>query len=59
MVRSSFHLRPWQAQDFIGAAIAIGAFDNDNEAKRFAAAARAAGVPVNVIDKPAYCDFSF
>ena len=25
----------------------------------FAAAARAAGVPVNVIDKPAFCDFSF
>ena len=25
----------------------------------FCAAARAAGVPVNVIDKPAYCDFSF
>jgi uroporphyrin-III C-methyltransferase/precorrin-2 dehydrogenase/sirohydrochlorin ferrochelatase len=53
------HLRPWQAQDFIGAAIAIGAFDSDDEAERFAAAARAAGVPVNVIDKPAYCDFSF
>ena len=28
-------------------------------ARRFAAAAHAAGVPVNVIDKPAYCDFSF
>ena len=25
----------------------------------FAAAARAAGVPVNVIDQPAFCDFSF
>ncbi len=25
----------------------------------FAAAARAAGVPVNVIDRPAFCDFSF
>ena len=32
---------------------------NDEEASRFAAAARAAGVPVNVIDKPAFCDFSF
>ena len=31
----------------------------DDEAARFAAAARAAGVPVNVIDKPAFCDFSF
>ena len=26
---------------------------------QFAAAARAAGVPVNVIDRPAFCDFSF
>ena len=25
----------------------------------FAAAARAVGVPVNVIDKPAFCDFAF
>ena len=30
-----------------------------SEAARFAAAARAAGVPVNVIDKPAFCDFAF
>ena len=30
-----------------------------HEAARFAGAARAAGVPVNVIDKPAFCDFSF
>jgi uroporphyrin-III C-methyltransferase/precorrin-2 dehydrogenase/sirohydrochlorin ferrochelatase len=53
------HHRAWEPQDFVGAAIAVGAFDDDEEAERFAAAARAAGVPVNVIDKPAYCDFSF
>ncbi len=41
------------------AAIAVGAFDNDEDAATFATAARAAGVPVNVIDKPAFCDFSF
>ena len=45
--------------DIAGAAIAVGACDNDDEAVRFAAAARAAGVPVNVIDKPKFCDFSF
>ena len=44
---------------FAGAAIAIGAFEDDESAAAFAAAARAAGVPVNVIDKPAFCDFSF
>ena len=44
---------------FAGAAIAVGAFDDEDERGAFAAAARAAGVPVNVIDKPAFCDFSF
>ena len=53
------HDRAWQAEDFAGAAIAVGGFDDDREAARFAAAARAAGIPVNVIDKPAHCDFSF
>src|SRR4051812_1080365 len=53
------HARAWAAQDFAGIAIAVGAFDDEAEAARFAAAARAAGVPVNVIDKPAFCDFSF
>ena len=53
------HQRAWRAEDFAGAAIAVGGFDGDREAQRFADAARAAGVPVNVIDKPAFCDFSF
>ena len=51
--------RAWQAEDFCGAAVAVAGFDHDRDAQRFAEAARAAGVPVNVIDKPAYCDFSF
>jgi uroporphyrin-III C-methyltransferase/precorrin-2 dehydrogenase/sirohydrochlorin ferrochelatase len=51
--------RPWQAEDLDGAAVAIAGFDDDLDARRFADAARAAHVPVNVIDKPAYCDFSF
>ena len=32
---------------------------DDAEAERFAAAARCAGIPVNVIDKPRLCDFIF
>jgi uroporphyrin-III C-methyltransferase/precorrin-2 dehydrogenase/sirohydrochlorin ferrochelatase len=40
-------------------AVAIGAFEDDEGAAAFAAAARSAGVPVNVIDRPAFCDFSF
>ena len=52
------HQRAWTADDFRKAAMAIGAYDDDDSAVSFAAAARAAGVPVNVIDKPAFCDFS-
>jgi uroporphyrin-III C-methyltransferase / precorrin-2 dehydrogenase / sirohydrochlorin ferrochelatase len=51
--------RAWQASDLRGAALAVGWFDDDGQARRFAAAARTAGVPVNLIDKPAHCDFSF
>jgi uroporphyrin-III C-methyltransferase/precorrin-2 dehydrogenase/sirohydrochlorin ferrochelatase len=50
---------PWSADALKNAAVAIGAFEDDNRAAAFASAARAAGVPVNVIDKPAFCDFSF
>jgi uroporphyrin-III C-methyltransferase / precorrin-2 dehydrogenase / sirohydrochlorin ferrochelatase len=53
------HRRVWTAADLPGATIAVGDFRDDGEAAAFAAAARAAGVPVNVIDQPAHCDFSF
>src|SRR6202142_3081298 len=42
-----------------GPGVPIGAFNDDDGAAAFAAAPRAAGVPVNVIDKPAFCDFAF
>jgi len=51
--------RDWRCEDLDGAAIAVGAFEDDEGASAFATAARSAGVPVNVIDKPAFCDFSF
>jgi uroporphyrin-III C-methyltransferase / precorrin-2 dehydrogenase / sirohydrochlorin ferrochelatase len=53
------HHRAWTTDDFAGAAIAVADCADEAEAARFAAAARAAGVPVNVIDRPAFCDFSF
>ena len=53
------HQRVWTTDDFAGAAIAVADCADDSEAAAFAAAARAAGVPVNVIDRPAFCDFSF
>jgi uroporphyrin-III C-methyltransferase/precorrin-2 dehydrogenase/sirohydrochlorin ferrochelatase len=51
--------RAWRAADLRGAALAVGGFDDEAQAQCFAAAARTAGVPVNLIDKPAHCDFSF
>lgn len=53
------HRRTWREDDFAGATIAVGTFKTDEESAAFAAVARAAGVPVNVIDKPAFCDFAF
>jgi uroporphyrin-III C-methyltransferase/precorrin-2 dehydrogenase/sirohydrochlorin ferrochelatase len=53
------HHRLWRDDDLKDAAIAVGAFEDEEAAAAFAAVARAAGVPVNVIDKPAFCDFSF
>ncbi len=53
------HRRAWYVDDIRGAAIAIGACETDDEAVHFAAAGKAAGVPVNVIDKPKFCDFAF
>ncbi|MGB9366588.1 MAG: SAM-dependent methyltransferase, partial [Xanthobacteraceae bacterium] len=55
----TIHRRDIEAADFADAALAVGAFEDDGEAAAFAKHARAAGVPVNVIDKPAFCDFSF
>jgi len=55
----ALHRRDWRADDLRGAAIAVGAFADEQSAGVFADAARVRGVPVNVIDKPAFCDFAF
>ncbi len=53
------HGRAWKPSDLEGAALAVGAFAEEDEAATFAAVARAAGVVVNVVDRPALCDFAF
>jgi uroporphyrin-III C-methyltransferase/precorrin-2 dehydrogenase/sirohydrochlorin ferrochelatase len=53
------HAEEWSPQAFQSAVIAIGDCADDDEAGLFFDAARAAGVPVNVIDKPKYCQFQF
>jgi uroporphyrin-III C-methyltransferase / precorrin-2 dehydrogenase / sirohydrochlorin ferrochelatase len=55
----TIHRRHWMKEDFAGAALAVADCANETEAAQFAGVARAAGVPVNVIDRPAFCDFSF
>jgi len=51
--------RSWQPSDLPGAALALIDAETDPEAAAFQAAAKAAGVPMNAIDKPAFCDFQF
>ncbi|MEO0496127.1 MAG: siroheme synthase CysG [Pseudomonadota bacterium] len=53
------HRRPWASDIFDHAALAIAELDGDGEAQAFFCAARAAGVPVNVIDNPKFCEFQF
>lgn len=53
------HDRPWSIDIFDTAAMALADCETDEEAKAFYCAAKAAGVPVNVIDKPAFCQFQF
>jgi uroporphyrin-III C-methyltransferase/precorrin-2 dehydrogenase/sirohydrochlorin ferrochelatase len=55
----TIHRRSVAASDFAGAAIAVGAVDDAAAAAQFATAARTAGVPVNVVDRPAFSDFAF
>ncbi|MGH6762378.1 MAG: NAD(P)-dependent oxidoreductase [Phyllobacterium sp.] len=51
--------RVWCSQDLSNMAMAIADCENDTEAETFFAAATSAGVPVNIIDRPAYCQFQF
>ncbi len=49
----------WTVIGWDGYAMATGDCEDDEEAAHFASAARRCGVPVNVVDKPAFCDFQF
>jgi len=49
----------WTAADLEGAALAVADLPDRAEALRFAAAARAARVPVNIVDQTDLCDVQF
>lgn len=53
------HRRPWSLEAFTSKAIAVADAETQGEAQAFLCAGRAAGVPVNVIDKPLFCEFQF
>jgi len=55
----TLHRRPWTPSDLTGAALAIADIESDAEAHAFIAAAKAAAVPYNVIDRPEFCQFQF
>ncbi|WP_225767453.1 bifunctional precorrin-2 dehydrogenase/sirohydrochlorin ferrochelatase [Inquilinus sp. Marseille-Q2685] len=48
---------PLKAEHLAGACLVIDASGDDRTNERSAALARAAGVPLNVVDRPALCDF--
>lgn len=54
-----WHQRIWATDAFPYMQIAICDAETEGEAQAFYCAARAAGVAVNVIDKPKYCEFQF
>ena len=51
--------RAWRESDLDGAWLAVADAEDSTEAAQFAAAARARGILVNVIDQPTHCDFQF
>ncbi|MEN2495349.1 MAG: Siroheme synthase [Hyphomicrobiaceae bacterium hypho_1] len=53
------HPRMWSIDIFTNAALALTDSSNDSEAQAFYCSAKKAGVPVNVIDKPALSQFQF
>lgn len=57
MGRITCHHRSCTEDDFTGIALAIGAFADDQAAAVFAALARQMAVPLNMVDRPALCDF--
>lgn len=53
------HAEEWEPVSFAGMMLAIADAETEDDAEAFYRAAKAAGVPVNVIDNPPYCDFQF
>ena len=57
--RITVHARAWTTDDFANATLAVADLDKAEAINVFCAAAKAAGAPVNVIDRPEDSDFQF
>lgn len=55
----TWHQRPWALDVFHNVDCVVADATDDAEAKAMVCAAQNAGVPINVIDKPAFCQFQF
>jgi uroporphyrin-III C-methyltransferase/precorrin-2 dehydrogenase/sirohydrochlorin ferrochelatase len=55
----SIHIRRLEGADLNDAALLVASCEDDGAAAALVSLAREAGVPINVIDKPEFCDFSF
>lgn len=55
----TIHHTNWTAENLNDAALAVADLEQDSEVEAFVSAARRAGVLVNVVDKPGFCDFQF
>jgi uroporphyrin-III C-methyltransferase/precorrin-2 dehydrogenase/sirohydrochlorin ferrochelatase len=51
--------KAWDGAHFRGAELVVAAAEDEHEARRLVAAAQHAGVPINIIDRPAFCTFRF
>lgn len=51
--------RTWRDSDLERVVLVVADVDSEEEADRLFTAAQAHGVPCNVIDQPAFCDFTF
>lgn len=51
--------RSWHEADLADAALIVADVDDDEQAAHLAAASRRAGTPLNIVDRPAFCDFQF
>ncbi|GLS21184.1 siroheme synthase [Labrys miyagiensis] len=51
--------RAWNESDLASAVLIVADVSDDEEAQRLASLARKAGTPVNIVDRPDFCDFQF